>query len=243
MGKTDFNGLSQWTGRIGGLVFKVVNGKQVIMPYKKEVFNPRTAAQMSSRAKFALAGMINKIVPKEVLVGMSSDRRSRRPLFSSNIMRHANVSVANGAVTAALNANDLVFSQGVAAPVTVSGMAVNDGLVSGTLGDLPENVDAVMMIAVVYDTTVGHYTRTVYEVLPAGETSISLDTKTTEAGNVAHLYAVPMSLTSAGLSLTGGSDGAESSSDNGYAYTLMMRSDEGSFRYGRSQYLTSVALG
>ncbi len=45
MGKTDFNGLSQWTGRIGGLVFKVVNGKQVIMPYKKEVFNPRTGAR------------------------------------------------------------------------------------------------------------------------------------------------------------------------------------------------------
>ena len=243
MGKTDFNGLSQWTGRIGGLVFKVVNGKQVIVPYKKEVFNPRTEAQMSNRAKFALAGMINKITPKEVLVGMSSDRRSRRPLFSSNIMRHANVSVANGSVTAALDANDLVFSQGVAAPVTMSEMTVNDGLVGGTLGDLPENVDAVMMIAVVYDTTVGHYTRTVYEVLPAGETAVSLDTKTTEAGNVAHLYAVPMSLTSAGLSLSGGSDGAESSSDNGYAYTLMMRSDEGSFRYGRSQYLTTVALG
>ena len=32
MGKTDFNGLSLWTGRIGGLVFKVVNGKQVIPP-------------------------------------------------------------------------------------------------------------------------------------------------------------------------------------------------------------------
>jgi len=243
MGKTDFNSLSQWTSRIGGLVFKVVNGKQVIMPYKKEVFNPRTKAQMSNRAKFALASMINKIVPKEVLVGMSPDRRSRRPLFSSNIIRHASVSTASGSVTATLDANDLVFSQGVAAPVTVSGMAAHDGLVGGTLGALPENVDAVMMIAVVYDTTVGLYTRTVYEVLPAGETAISLDTKTTESGNVAHIYAVPMSLTSTGLSLTGGSDGAENSSDNGYAYTLMMRSDEGSFQYGRSQYLTTLALG
>ena len=81
------------------------------------------------------------------------------------------------------------------------------------------------------------------EVLPAGETTISLDTKTTESGNVAHIYAVPMSLTSTGLSLTGGSDGAENSSDNGYAYTLMMRTDEGSFQYGRSQYLTTLALG
>jgi hypothetical protein len=187
--------------------------------------------------------MINKIVPKEVLVGMSSDRRSRRPLFTSNIVRHATVSVTDGTVTATLNAKDLVFSQGVAAPVTVNEMAVTDGLVGGTLGALPEKVDAVMMIAVVYDTKVGLYTRTVYEVVPAGETAISLDTQTTESDNVAHIYAVPMSLTSTGLSLTGGSDGAESSSDDGYAYTLMMRSDEGSYRYGRSQYLTTVALG
>ena len=243
MGKTDFNGLSQWTGRIGGLVFKVVNGKQVIMSYKKEVFNPRTEAQMSHRAKFALAGMINKIVPKEVLVGMSSDRRSRRPLFTSNIVRHANVSVTGGAVTATLDANDLVFSQGVAAPVTVNGMTVTDGLVGGTLDALPEKVDAVMMIAVVYDTTVGLYTRTVYKVVPAGETAISLDTQTTENGNVAQIYAVPMSLTSTGLSLTSGSDGAARSSDDDFTYTMMMRSDEGSYRYGRSQYLTTLELG
>ena len=243
MGKTDFNGLSQWTGRIGGLVFKVVNGKQVIVPYKKEVFNPRTKAQMAHRAKLALAGMINKIVPKEVLVGMSADRRKRRTLFTSNIVRRANVSVAGGSVTATLDANDLVFSQGVAAPVTVNGMAANDGLVGGTLGALPKKVDAVMMIAVVYDTTVGHYTRTVYKVVPAGETAISLDTGTTESGNVAHIYAVPMSLTSTGLSLASGSDGAERSSDDDFMYTMMMRSDEGSYRYGRSQYLTTVALG
>ena len=243
MGKTDFNGLSQWTGRIGGLVFKVVNGKQVIMPYKKEVFNPRTEAQMSNRAKFALASMINKIVPKEVLVGMSPDHRSRRPLFTSNIIRHANVSIASGEIKATLNANDLVFSQGVAAPVTVNGMTVTDGLVGGTLDALPEKVDAVMVIAVVYDNTAGLYTRTVYEVVPAGETAISLDTQTTENGNVAHIYAVPMSLTSTGLSLTSGSDGAERSSDDDFTYTMMMRSDEGSYRYGRSQYLTTLELG
>ena len=243
MGKTNFNGLSQWTGRIGGLVFKVVNGRQVIVPYKKEVFNPRTGAQMSHRAKISLAGMINKIVPKEVLVGMSADRRKRRTLFTSNIVRHANVSIDSGVVKATLDAHDLVFSQGVAAPVTVSGMAANDGLVEGTLDALPEKVDAVMMIAVVYDITVGHYTRTVYKVVPAGESAISLNTGTAESGNVAHIYAVPMSLTSTGLNLASCSNGAERSSDDDFMYTMMMRSDQGSYRYGRSQYLTTLELG
>ncbi|MCR4826341.1 MAG: hypothetical protein K5882_05245, partial [Bacteroidales bacterium] len=106
-----------------------------------------------------------------------------------------------------LNAHDLVFSQGVAAPVTVSGVTITDGLVGG------------------------------------GETAIRLDTQATESGNVAHLYAVPMSLTATGLSLTGGSDGAERSLDDDFTYTMLMRSDEGSYRYGRSQYLTSVVVG
>jgi hypothetical protein len=46
-----------------------------------------------------------------------------------------------------------------------------------------------------------------------------------------------------GLSLTGGSDGAERSSDDDFTYTMTMRSDEGSYRYGRSQYLTTLELG
>lgn len=52
-----------------------------------------------------------------------------------------------------------------------------------------------------------------------------------------------MSLTSTGPSLTGGSDGAERSSDDDFAYTMLMHSDEGNYRYGCSQYLTSIALG
>ena len=32
-------------------------------------------------------------------------------------------------------------------------------------------------------------------------------------------------------------------SDDDFTYTMLMRSDEGSYRYGRSQYLTSVVIG
>ena len=52
-----------------------------------------------------------------------------------------------------------------------------------------------------------------------------------------------MSLTATGLSLTGGSGEAEHSSDDDFTYTMLKRSDEGSYRYGRSQYLTSVVIG
>ena len=120
MAKSNFNGLNQWSGRIGGLVYKVVNGKQVIMPYQKKVFNPQTDAQMENRAKFSLASMINKITPKEVLQGMCEDRRKRRSLFFSHIMRNTMVSKTEEGYTATLSAEDLVFAIGEYAPVTLS---------------------------------------------------------------------------------------------------------------------------
>ena len=93
MARTDFNALGLWRGRVGGLVYKVVDGKQVVVPYLGASFNPRTEAQMMQRAKFGLAGMISKIVPAEVLIGMSDLRSRRRRLFFSNIVRHAEVTV------------------------------------------------------------------------------------------------------------------------------------------------------
>ena len=243
MANTNYNGLSQWKGRIGGLVFKIVNGKQVIAPYKNDTFNPRTTAQMMHRAKFALAGTISKIVPKEALLGMSTDRRRRRPLFVSNIVRHAQVTVSDLGYTASLKAEDLVFSEGAYSPVTISEVSASEGVVSGTLSGIDESVNAVMVIAVVYDTNIGLYTHTEYDVLSASDGFFSLNTKITDAGNVAHLYAVPMSLTQLGLSLSGGSDGAERSLSNGYAFTLMMSTNEGAYNYGHSQYLSYVSLG
>ena len=242
MAKTTFNALGQWRGRVGGLVYKVVNGQQVVTPYTGATFNPRTEAQMMHRAKFGLAGMISKIVPAEALVGMSDQRSRRRPLFFSNIVRNATATVTASGITATLDAKNLVFSQGAAAPVVVGGVTASGGVVSGTVGSLPETVDAVMVISVVYDTTLGIYTHTVYEVLPADDTAFSLDTNEASSGDVAHLYCVPLSLSNTGISYTRSADGAERNDADGFTLTMLLRSNDGSYRYGRSQYLTTVNL-
>ena len=242
MANTSFNPLGQWRGRVGGLVYKVVDGKQIITPYTGAPYNPRTEAQMQQRAKFALAGMISKIVPAEALVGMSDQRSRRRPLFFSNIVRNATATVTASGITATLDAKNLVFSQGAAAPVVVGGVTASGGVVSGTVGSLPETVDAVMVISVVYDTTLGIYTHTVYEVLPADDTAFSLDTNEASSGDVAHLYCVPLSLSNTGISYTRSADGAERNDADGFTLTMLLRSNDGSYRYGRSQYLTTVNL-
>lgn len=243
MAKTDFNALSLWRGRVGGLGYKVVDGKQVVTPYTGAAFNPRTEAQMMHRAKFGLAGMISKIVPAEVLVGMSDQRSRRRPLFFSNIVQHATATVTASGITASLDAEKIVFSQGAAAPVTASGVLASGGVVSGTVVDLPEKVDAVMVVGVVFDTRLGIYTHTVYAVLPADDTAFNLDTSEASSGDVVHLYCVPLSLPGSGISYTRSADGAERNDADGFALTMLLRSNDGSYRYGRSQYLTTINLG
>lgn len=243
MAHLPFNPLNQWRGRIGGLVYKVVDGKQIVVPYMGAPRNPRTAAQMTQRSKFALAGMISKIVPAEILVGMRGQCSRRRRQFFSHIVRHATATVSTTGITASLDAADLVFSQGMAAPVTVSGVTSSDGVVSGTVDNMPDTVDALMVIAVVYDTTAGVYTHTTYEVLPADNTSVSLDISGAESGNVAHLYAVPMTITDTGRSYFRSADGAERSATDGFELTMLMRTTDDSYQYGQSQYLASVDLG
>ena len=243
MANTSFNPLGQWRGRVGGLVYKVVDGKQIITPYTGAPYNPRTEAQMQQRAKFALAGMISKIVPAEALVGMSDQRSQRRRLFFSNIVRHATTATNGNGITASIAANNLVFSTVAASPVTVTNVTSSGGIVSAVVSDVEESVDAVMAIAVVYDTTLGIYTHTVYEVLPSGTTDISLDTREASSGDIAHLYAVPLSLSTLGQSYTRSADGAELGDTDGFALTMLLRTNDGAYRYGRSQYLTTVDLG
>ncbi|MCR5423226.1 MAG: hypothetical protein K6E93_00495 [Bacteroidales bacterium] len=243
MANLAFNPLNQWRGRLGGIVYKVVGGKQIAQPYMGAPRNPRTTAQTAQRSKFALAGMISKIVPAEILVGMRGQRSRRRAQFFSHIVRHATATVSTTGITASLDAADLVFSQGMAAPVTVSGVTSSDGVVSGTVDNMPDTVDALMVIAVVYDTTAGVYTHTTYEVLPADNTSVSLDISGAESGNVAHLYAVPMTITDTGRSYFRSADGAERSATDGFELTMLMRTTDDSYQYGQSQYLASVDLG
>lgn len=62
MGKTVFNPITtKWRGAIGGFRYSVVRGKQVIAERASAVKNPRTEAQMDTRAKFKLASQFSNL--------------------------------------------------------------------------------------------------------------------------------------------------------------------------------------
>ena len=56
------NGLGQFRGKLGGAVFAVNAGEQIVRQYQPQVANPRTAAQLTQRAKMNLTGKLSAIV-------------------------------------------------------------------------------------------------------------------------------------------------------------------------------------
>lgn len=79
-------------GKVGNVVFAVSNGVQVSKAYQPVVANPKTEAQTQQRAKMALAGRLNSILPYAAIDGMTGEnRRDKRGEFVKNIVRNATV--------------------------------------------------------------------------------------------------------------------------------------------------------
>lgn len=108
MGKSKPGLFTPVTGRVGGLVYFYRDGKQVQRILVKPR-NPRSAAQVANRLKFALAGRLSGVVPAEALEGMpGANKVQRRGRFAKEVMRAA---VVEGG-TASIGYEDVVFSEG-----------------------------------------------------------------------------------------------------------------------------------
>lgn len=246
MGKTAFNPLSQWRGRVGGQVYKVVNGKQVVLPYKPvESKGQGSIAQMTTRARFALAGKYSKIVPPEILRGFNGSKVDRRSLFVRNITRKATVNFDNGAVTAAIAPEDIIFSEG---PVTTLNMGTPAlsaaGELTATVTDVPEYVDAVLAIAVV-ENAEGEYDQIVYQTAPVNieQHTVAIDIATrVPNGSHVRFYYVPLTVTEEARSFLSTTEFDTHANDE-YTLTMLLTSVEGAYNWGHSQYVDTLTNG
>lgn len=83
------------SGRLGGSVFVVRNGQQVVRVYQANVVNPKSSAQVVQRAKMKLASQLSAIFAKELTPwrreGMVSGRnRFVSALFSKDVVTYNN---------------------------------------------------------------------------------------------------------------------------------------------------------
>lgn len=126
------NGLGQFRGKLGGAVFAVSAGEQIVRQYQPQVANPRTAAQLTQRAKMNLTGKLSAIVRNSAIMALGINSRERRSVFTSNILRSATVTVDGTKYTAAIAPENIIFSKGNSVPVVTLTASFVEGAITIT---------------------------------------------------------------------------------------------------------------
>ena len=192
MGKTKGAPLNPWRGRVGGQVYAVNGGEQIIRTYNPVVANPRTSLQQAQRAKVVLAGKLSSLTPDAVLTGMASSKRDRRSEYTRNIIIKAVAKDTPQGYKAVLEPADLVFSKGRSNPdlkATIKAESNTAVAVTVTKGS---SIDAVMLVAVEYNGALLEYTFVNYELATKFDaaTNIALSGRS-QTGSV-NVYAIPL---------------------------------------------------
>lgn len=242
MGKTAFNPLSQWKGRVGGQVYKVVNGKQVVQPYKAiERKGEGSIAQMTTRARFALAGKFSKITPPEILRGLSGSKTDRRSIFVRSITRKATVNFVDSTVVADIAPADIIFSEGLVTMLNVGTPTLSSaGELTASVTDIPENIDAVLAIAVCENSN-NEYDRIVYQVAPVENNTAAITIGTdVPTGYHVRFYYVPLAVTTQARTFLANSEYDEHANDE-YTLTMLLTAVEGAYTWGRSQFVNTYS--
>ena len=241
MAKTGYNPFSRWSGRVGGNVFKVINGSQVVMPYSGVSNDRKSPAQLEVRARFSFSHKLSKIIPFELLAGIKGNKDTRRKELISRIYRNSAVSVDDKVYSAYLYADELVISDGDVFYYDITNLALADGTLTGDIRNIPDGIDRIMVMAMCSNAE-GEYTSCVYTVVAvrSGAATINLRVGGFASGSQVQVYTVPLTLTMVGANQLAGKTFADESTAENF-YVLMLK-NEGNYQWGRSVYGGSVTL-
>ena len=242
-------GRGQYRGKLGGDVFAVRDGQQIIRAYQPVVNNPKTSSQQIQRAKGNLIGRVSQIMPAAAIIGLNgTSKTARRSRFLQLALRNATAGYAAGSTTeivSKLEPNDLILSEGALNPIVsvTSASAAASGMVV-TLSTYAESTPLVpssgVLLVAVFLGTDGIYESVSYLSTPAPEAatpSTVTIVHSREGGYTANLYIIPYS-TIDGRSLatvTGELYGDDAD------YTAVLRNNPAALplSFGRSQFVNS----
>lgn len=113
-------------GRLGGAVYRVQDGVQVISERAVTHFNPKSAAQVRHRAIFGLASLISKQLPYVCIAGWAPKPNIARANFVGSLMKFVVVDDTDADnPKATIDAVDIILSNGRAIPLQSSRMEVS----------------------------------------------------------------------------------------------------------------------
>lgn len=238
MGKTKGSPLNPWRGRVGGQVYAVSGGEQIIRTYNPVVANPRTSLQQAQRAKVVLAGKLSSLTPDAVLTGMASSKRDRRSEYTRNIIIKAVANDTPQGYKAVLEPEDLIFSKGRSNPDLTATIKAETNTAVSVQVTKGKSLDAVMLVAVEYNGALLEYTLVNYELVTNFDAAalIALSGRS-QTGNV-NVYAIPLTRkTNLGSVRSKG----VSREDDGYGAALDL-SNPDIYNYAESFYVGSAVI-
>lgn len=245
------NGLGKFSGKLGGSVFVIRNGQQIVREYNPRPSNPKSALQMIQRAKGNLTGRISAVTPKSAIFGLGSNPSARRSRFLKLLLDEAQVTEVNGDYKAKVPWQNILFSEGVViSPFVYSSIVAGANSVTLTFtGVLPSIVTpeeyaayGARLIAMVYDLQSGDLVEVATRLINKpnqNETTQTQIALTHPLGFTAALYIVPMK-TNDGSSMAVSTDMAMKD-DNQVAALLSVNASAVVFQYGRSVFLGQIA--
>lgn len=243
------NGLGKFSGKLGGAVFVIRNGKQIVREYNPRPSNPKSALQLQQRAKGNLAGRISSFVPKTAIMGLGVNGIRRRSRFNQLMLKGANVTMIDGNYSAKIPWENIIFSEGtVIAPfylqgigAAVEGNGIQIDLKGADISTVPSDIYDSMtarVVVMVYDTRSQELVEVATRIIKKPKQSNITGTIVNvnhPAGYTAACFLIPMS----------SEDGSALSIDAGMAMkddtsiAALLSTNENAivFDYGRSIFL------
>lgn len=255
------NGLGKFSGKLGGAVFVIRNGKQIVREYNPRPMNPKSALQLQQRAKGNLAGRISSFVPKAAISGLGVNNIRRRSRFNQLILKGAQVSLIGNDYSAKIPWESVKFSEGtVISPyvldkITTEGNEVQVSLRMISSAVLSAEDYASMnarLVAMVYDTKSQSLVKVATKVATKPSQGAVASTRIPVVhpqGYTVAVFLIPFS--SADGTAVSIDTGLAGKSDEEIAASLSVNGNAVTFEYGNSSFIgqgtfapsaTSVAL-
>lgn len=233
----------QFTGKVGTLVGMKGKGGSAYIRTLVTPANPKTAAQTDQRVKMSLAGQMSKLTPQALLVGMSPDKRMRRPNFTGNIARNAVVTSVDGQRAAKIDPARVLFSDGAAAIVDSTNIQVQakPDEVNITVNNPVFDGDVVSIIAVMAFADANGRVTNINAVTLTENTPTSAIAAPVGYSRV-NVYFIPVEMAEGADNVTYQRVVNMLSQDSSYQ-SLAIISATGSVVYRRSEYLSSYTPG
>lgn len=244
---TTSNGLGKFSGKLGGAVFVIRNGKQIVREYNPRPMNPKSALQLQQRAKGNLAGRISSFVPKAAISGLGVNNIRRRSRFNQLILKGAQVSLIGDDYSAKIPWESVKFSEGSVLPpyilANINPTANDVSVALRGLGTevLSEDAYASMnarLVAMIYDTKSQNLVEVATKVATKPRQGGDVNTRIPvvhPTGYTVAVFLIPFS--SADGTAVSIASGLAGKSDEEIAASLSVNDNAVTFEYGNSLFL------